>query len=141
MLTTLPTKNSLGSVLNRSFANSLFSDDSQRVSGVTRLVQTAKRLSVPSMTGKSKRSSILAHMRENLGHVVDGNELFAVAGTSEYGRRVRELRAAGWRIYCGARQPTRGEARMLARHGLRSTSLARNEYVLLSLRNAVSHRA
>jgi hypothetical protein len=50
--------------------------------------------------GNSARSRILAYLRKYCGTVITGDELMIVAGISEYGRRIRELRVElGWRMF------------------------------------------
>jgi hypothetical protein len=41
---------------------------------------------------EGSRAKLRKHFLENIGHVMDSDELREVAGTSEWGRRVRELR-------------------------------------------------
>lgn len=49
------------------------------------------------------RSRILAYLVKYVGQVIQGNELAVIAGISEYGRRIRELRREhGWRVVSGA---------------------------------------
>lgn len=50
----------------------------------------------------SARDRIELYLRKHVGQVIDGDELMVVAGISEYGRRVRELRVQfGWPIVTG----------------------------------------
>lgn len=42
--------------------------------------------------GKGSRSKLREYFLENIGKVLDSETLRSVAGTSEWGRRVRELR-------------------------------------------------
>src|SRR5688500_1797629 len=52
--------------------------------------------------GQGAKARIEAYLRANSGKVIDGEELAIVAGISEYGRRIRELRAAGMNIVSGS---------------------------------------
>jgi hypothetical protein len=67
----------------------------------------------------SGRNRILAYMRDNLGRVVDSNELSVVSGIQEHARRIRELRREeGWVI----------ASKLLGR-----PDIAPNQYVLETL--------
>ncbi|MGQ0589136.1 MAG: HNH endonuclease [Sphingosinicella sp.] len=57
---------------------------------------------LPGGEALSAKARILEYLRVNAGSVVDGDELMAVAGISEYARRIRELRVQeGWPILSG----------------------------------------
>lgn len=50
----------------------------------------------------SARARILAYLKQNVGQVVEGNELMLISGISEWARRARELRTEhGWPLYTG----------------------------------------
>lgn len=52
--------------------------------------------------GRSARDRILRYLLQYPSTVIDGEELMVVAGISEYGRRIRELRVQfGWKIITG----------------------------------------
>lgn len=59
--------------------------------------------SLPTFDGyTSAASRILRYLQNHVGEVIRGDELMVVAGISEYGRRVRELRVQeGWSIITG----------------------------------------
>ena len=76
------------------------------------------------------KSAILEYLVTCVGTAVTGIELEAVSGISDYGRRIRELRAEGWRIVGGATGPNSHERRLMAQVGI--TEMEPNTYVLLS---------
>lgn len=47
------------------------------------------------------RDRIKAYLIEHKGQVIEGAELAVISGISEYGRRIRELRADGLKIITG----------------------------------------
>lgn len=49
----------------------------------------------------SARDRIRKYLCEHVGEIVDGDELSVISGISEYGRRIRELRAEGLKIVTG----------------------------------------
>lgn len=52
-------------------------------------------------TSGSARDRVRKYLLEYSGQIVDGDELSVVSGISEYGRRIRELRAEGLKIITG----------------------------------------
>jgi hypothetical protein len=62
-------------------------------------------------TSGSARDRIRKYLLEHKGQIVDGDELSVISGISEYGRRVRELRAEGLEILTGPeRDPRTGHS-------------------------------
>jgi hypothetical protein len=53
-----------------------------------------------SATGARQR--ILDYLRQHPNEVIDGMELAVISGISEYGRRIREIRGAGFEVLSGA---------------------------------------
>ncbi|MEO7924308.1 MAG: HNH endonuclease [Chitinophagaceae bacterium] len=49
-------------------------------------------MSKPALKGKGSRAKLREHFIKNVGKILNSNSLRKVAGTSEWGRRVRELR-------------------------------------------------
>jgi hypothetical protein len=77
----------------------------------------------------SAKSAILDYLLSHVGQTVTGGELEAVSGISEYARRVRDLRAEGWRIVGGATAPSVRERSAMRRLGIEPGS---TDYALLS---------
>ena len=50
----------------------------------------------------SARQRVLDYLRRHPNEVIDGMELAVIAGISEYGRRIREIRGAGFEVLSGA---------------------------------------
>jgi hypothetical protein len=71
----------------------------------------------------SAKSAILDYLLSHVGQTVTGGELEAVSGISEYARRVRDLRAEGWRIVGGATAPSVRERNAPSRHRARQHGL------------------
>lgn len=82
----------------------------------------------------SARGRILAYLRLNVGHVVDGNELMLVSGISEWARRVRELRCEhGWPVYTGVTlKELQQEEEGVEVEGVSIQSLKPDQYILLA---------
>lgn len=63
------------------------------------------------LQGASARDRILQYLIANVGQVVEADELQLVAGISEYGRRIRELRVQeGYHIATGTEASTHADA-------------------------------
>lgn len=57
---------------------------------------------IPREEASSARPRILVYLRKYQGLVINGDELYVVAGISEWARRVRELRVEeGWQVLSG----------------------------------------
>ena len=79
----------------------------------------------------SAEKAILEYLSLNIGVPVSGGELEAVSGITDYARRIRQLRADGWRIAGGNIVPNSSEKAAMRRLDI---GLLRNsDYVLLSL--------
>ena len=102
----------------------------QATAGAMAALRSLGRL--PYAGSGSARDAILAYLRQNLGEVVEGAELEAVSGISEYGRRIRELRMEGWRIVGGTTEPVRADLRILRKAG--TGPVGPTQYVLVSAR-------
>lgn len=50
----------------------------------------------------SARQRVLDYLRRYPNEVIDGMELAVISGISEYGRRIREIRGAGFEVLSGA---------------------------------------
>lgn len=76
----------------------------ERVRAVVRIAHDVRDIGSSLMPEhRSGRARILAYLLEHIGQLVPGEELFAVAGIDDWGRRVRELRVEkGWSIFSGA---------------------------------------
>lgn len=81
------------------------SDLREQVKAVAAVHEPFLRLgaSLGGNLGEDARSRILAYLVKHVGQVIQGDELAVIAGISEYGRRIRELRHEhGWRVVSGA---------------------------------------
>ena len=60
----------------------------------------------------SAKDRIQSYLHASTNQVVEGMELAVIAGISEYGRRVREIRQSGFKILTGpdAKNPITGES-------------------------------
>lgn len=111
-------------------------DPAARAKAVVEMFKAVKALGrVAGGSHVSAQAAVLFYLRANVGRVISGTELEVVSGISECTRRIRELRALGWRIVCGSAIPQGSVKRSLRRFGI-TKPLARNEYVLLSARVA-----
>lgn len=85
---------------------------------------------IPRAEATSARPRILAYMRRYPGVKISGDELYVVAGISEWARRVRELRVQeGWRIVSGLTlrdMQEQGEA-----PGFEDVALTTDDYLLV----------
>jgi hypothetical protein len=62
------------------------------------------------LSGSSARERIKEYLLKHKGQVIEADELSAISGILEYGRRVRELRDEGLKILTGpARNPATGK--------------------------------
>jgi hypothetical protein len=62
------------------------------------------------LSSSSARERIKEYLLKYKDHVIEADELSAISGILEYGRRVRELRDEGLKILTGpARDPTTGK--------------------------------
>ena len=75
---------------------------------------------------KSAKARILSYLQESANQVLDGLELAAISGISEYARRVREIRVEGLNIMAGpeGKDPKTGK------------DLLPSQYILVSDRKA-----
>lgn len=104
-------------------------DHTRNVAEMMVAVRTLGRAATGQRSGKA---AILDYLTENVGEIVDGTELAAISGMADYGRRIRELRADGWRIIGGQYKPTEYERRLMRRYQVVRDDVNARQYVLLS---------
>lgn len=97
---------------------------------VAEMMGALRRIGRAATAQKGGKAAVLDYLIENLGQPVAAEEVAAVSGVGEYARRVRELRAEGWRIMGGTRVPNKVEARMMRKLGL--DAVPAKSYCLIS---------
>ena len=81
--------------------------------------------------GNSASEAILYYMKANPRKIIPGEVLEAVAGTREWARSVRSLRAQGWKIATAGTPLTKNERQALRNVGIET--IPNGSYVLTSL--------
>ncbi len=86
-----------------------------------------------AMPGSSGKKRILAYLQAHPQQIVAGEELMAVAGISEWARRVRELRVEeGWPIVTGQTAGEMADEGEFPLDHVDTEKMRTNDYVLLS---------
>ncbi len=103
------------------------------LAAMTRLLWNLGGTLLPDPGLKSAEARILAYLKRHVGVVLAGDELMAVAGISEYARRIRELRVqGGWKILSGMTLQNMEPEELEELFGGETPRLRPDQYILLS---------
>jgi hypothetical protein len=105
----------------------------EQVRSLLQANELLSQLAKSAMPGSSGKQRILAYLKAHPQQVIPGEELMAVAGISEWARRVRELRVEqGWPIVTGQTAAEMADEDEFPLEHLDAAQMRNNDYVLLN---------